>query len=132
LAGILLHGDKNMNVLSIVFIGLTLLTSLATDLVIAVRTITQDNAQTAATLKDTITSEVGSLKLSMMSIQEKHTAAVDKVETVSTSKIRKGTGEECSKNLLEIMSSTVLLPKSIALGPRTNTPIKDCAPKLIT
>lgn len=48
----------------------------------AVRTITKDNATMGAALKDTITAEVGSLKVSIAAIQERHIAAVDKVETV--------------------------------------------------
>ena len=71
-----------MNVVHLVLVGLGLFATVIVAVTKATRTITQDNANTAAALKDTITTEVSSLKVALTSIQEKHTAAVEKVDDV--------------------------------------------------
>jgi formiminotetrahydrofolate cyclodeaminase len=48
----------------------------------AQRNIIKDNTNTAAALTKTITSEVSSLRLALNSVQEKHAAAVEKVDDV--------------------------------------------------
>ena len=72
----------NVSVIHLVFVGLGLFATVIIAVTKAVRAITQDNANTASALTKTITSEVSSLKIALTSIQEKHAAAVVKVDGI--------------------------------------------------